>query len=110
MVLMLRRKRNLLGFAIAFTLAHSITLLASALLPGMGPLWLPRVAGTLMALFIIYLALESVFPSTPPRFRPLIAVASGMVFGSGFWFFLEPLVQYGGEHPMTAAISVQPRD
>jgi hypothetical protein len=105
MVLMLRRPRELLGFAIAFTMAHSVTLLASALLPGAGPLWLPRVAGTLMALFIIYLGLESVFPSTPARFRPLLAVASGMVFGSGFWFFLEPLVQYGGEHPVAAAVS-----
>ncbi|HYA17026.1 MAG TPA: HupE/UreJ family protein [Bryobacteraceae bacterium] len=105
MALMLRRPRELLGFAIAFTIAHSITLLASALLPGPGPVWLPRVSGTLMALFIIYLGLESVFPATPARFRPLVAIASGMVFGSGFWFFFEPLVQYGGEHPVAAALS-----
>jgi hypothetical protein len=58
-----------------------------------------------MALFIIYAGLESVFPATPARFRPLIAIASGMVFGSGFWFFLEPLLQFGGEHPAISAIS-----
>jgi hypothetical protein len=104
-VLLFRRLRALLPFAITFTVAHSVTLLASALTPGTGPVWLPRVTGTLMALFIIYTGLESVFPATPARFRPLIAIASGMVFGSGFWFFLEPLLQFGGEHPVVSALS-----
>ena len=84
MVLMLRRKRNLLGFAIAFSpwRTRSRCWLRRCC-RGWDRCGCPRVAGTLMALFIIYLALESVFPATPPRFRPLVAVASGMVFGFG---------------------------
>jgi hypothetical protein len=105
MVLLFRRVRAVVPFAIAFTLAHSVTLLASALIPGAGPVWLPRVTGTLMTLFVIYLGLECVVPATPTRFRTVIAIASGMIFGSGFWFFLERVFQFGGEHQVVSALS-----
>ncbi len=105
LVLLFVRLRALIPFLSAFTVAHSIALLASALIPGDSPAWLPRTVGTLMALFVIYVGLECVVPATPERYRPLIAVSSGLVYGSGFWFFLEPALQYGGSHPTLAALA-----
>jgi hypothetical protein len=105
LILLFGSFRALIPFVAAFSAAHSASLLASALIPGPGPVWLPRVVGTLMALFVIYVGLECVVPATLERYRPLVAVSGGLVFGSGFWFFLEPALQFGGNHPIISALS-----
>lgn len=105
LALLFRTAGTLVPFVLTFSVAHSAVLLSSALLPGQGPLWMPRIAGTLMALFILYAGLECAVPVTPRRFRPLVAIGSGMAFGAGFWIFLDPLIQYGGAHRVVSAIS-----
>lgn len=103
--LLLRTAGGLLPFILTFSAAHSAALLGAALLPGASPLWLPRVAGTLMAVSIVYLCLDNAFPTTPERYRPLVALVAGLVYGAGFWYFLEPALQYGGAHPAVAALA-----
>jgi hypothetical protein len=58
-----------------------------------------------MALSIIYTGLDCIIPATPERYRTLVAISSGLVFGSGFWFFLDPVIQFGGEHRVISAFS-----
>jgi len=108
-VLLLRRYRALFPFVVAFTIAHSFALIASAY--GLGPsgVWLPPLTYTLMALCVVYLALECVMAvSTSARRgkrRWGAAIACGLVFGSGFWFALFPVWQFGGDHPLVSVLS-----
>ncbi|HWE50993.1 MAG TPA: HupE/UreJ family protein [Bryobacteraceae bacterium] len=109
MVLLLRRYRALLPFVATFTAAHSVALIGSAY--GLGPagIWLPPLTYTLMALSVVYLALECVMAVTgkkrPRQVRWIAAIACGLVFGSGFWFALYPVWQFGGDHPLVSVLS-----
>ncbi len=116
-VLLFRRFRALIPFVAAFTIAHSLALIASAYNFGPAGVWLPPLTYTLMALSVVYLALAciiSVTASSPGgknrgknrgRNRWIAAVASGLVFGSGFWFALRPVLQFGGDHPAVSVLS-----
>jgi hypothetical protein len=107
-VLLLRRYRALIPFVAAFTLAHSFALIASAYNLGPAGVWLPPLTYTLMALSVVYLALECVMAVTTParrRKRWTAAIACGIVFGSGFWFALYPVWQFGGDHPLVSVLS-----
>jgi hypothetical protein len=108
--LLFRRFRALVPFVAAFTVAHSFALIASAYdLLGPTELWLPPLTYTLMALCVVYLALESVMriaaSGNVRKSRTVTAIASGLVFGSGFWFALRPVLQFGGEHPLVSVLS-----
>lgn len=108
-VLLFRRYRALLPFAIAFTLAHSFALIAAALstiynLAPPGP-WMPPLAGTLMALSVVYLALECIVNPAKGKRRELFAIASGFMYGFGFWFSLRPVLQFGGNHAVASILS-----
>ena len=109
MALLFRRFRALVPFVAAFTVAHSFALIASAYDLGPAALWLPPLTYTLMALCVVYLALESVMSITASthvrKNRWLAAIASGLVFGSGFWFALRPVLQFGGDHPLVSLLS-----
>ena len=104
-VLLCRRFRTLIPFVAAFAVAHSAVLIAAAYNRGPGASMVPALAGTTMALAIVYLALESVVRGIAPRQRWIMAVVSGIFFGSGFWFFLQPELQFGGEHPLASVLS-----
>jgi hypothetical protein len=62
----------------AFTVAHSITLLASAFGHAPGGLWFPPLIETLIAVSILYMALENIVGSNPRR-RWMIAFAVWLV-------------------------------
>src|SRR5205823_8088874 len=66
LVMPFRRLRELVLVITAFTLAHSITLIASAF--GLAPnaLWFPPLIETLIAASIVYMALENI---VTPRLR-----------------------------------------
>lgn len=112
-VLLFRRFRVLFPFIAAFTIAHSFALIASAYNLGPAGVWLPPLTYTLMALSVVYLALECIISVTVSprrgrdrvRSRWIAAVASGIVFGSGFWFALRPVLQFGGAHPAVSVLS-----
>jgi hypothetical protein len=104
LVVPFRRFWALVPIVTAFTVAHSITLIASA--TGLAPdaLWFPPLIETLIALSIVYMALENVFGAKLQR-RWVIAFAFGLVHGFGFSFVLSETLQFGGSHLITSLLS-----
>jgi len=96
-----RRIRPLVAIITSFTVAHSITLVASAF--GLAPKapWFPPFIETLIALSIVYMALENIFGTRWNR-RWLIAFGFGLVHGFGFSFALSETLQFAGSHLLTS--------
>ena len=88
----------------AFTLAHSITLIAAAL--GLAPsaLWFPPLIETLIAASIVFMAFENIMGAKLHR-RWLIAFGFGLVHGFGFSFALSESLQFAGAHLLTSLVS-----
>jgi hypothetical protein len=76
LVIPFRRLRPLIAIVTSFTVAHSVTLLASAYDLAPGALWFPPLIETLIATSIVYMAIENIVGSVP-------APASAPVWGSG---------------------------
>jgi hypothetical protein len=104
LVIPMRRFRPLLGVITAFTVAHSITLLASAF--GLAPdvLWFPPLIETLIAASIVWMALENI-ASAKVHYRWIIAFAFGLVHGFGFSFALRQTLQFAGSHLSLSLLS-----
>ena len=104
LVIPFRRWRPLILIITSFTIAHSITLIASAF--GLAPsaLWFPPLIETLIALSIIYMALENILGSNVQR-RWIITFAFGLVHGFGFSFVLGEMFQFAGSHLITSLFS-----
>jgi len=67
----LRRVRSLAAVVTAFTVAHAITMIASAYDLAPGALWFPPLIETLIAASIVYLALENiVFAASAEKMKP----------------------------------------
>jgi hypothetical protein len=104
LVIPLRRMRPLILVVTAFTVAHSITLIASAYNWAPGALWFPPLVETLIATSIVYMALENIVGANLTR-RWLITFAFGLVHGFGFSFALRETLQFAGSHLLTALLS-----
>ena len=96
-----RRWRPLVAIVTAFTVAHSITLVASVL--GLAPRapWFPPLIETLIAASIVYMAIENLVGTQWHR-RWVIAFAFGLVHGFGFSFALGETLQFAGRHLATS--------
>jgi len=106
LVFPVRRWRSLVAVVTAFTLAHSLTLGASALglAPGAG--WFPPLVEVLIAVSIVWLAIENiVLPAEKLAERWAIAFAFGLVHGFGFSFALADQLQFAGGHLLMALAS-----
>jgi hypothetical protein len=99
-----RRIRPLIVIVTSFTVAHSITLIASAF--GMVPnfLWFPPLIETLIAASIVYMAFENIVGSQWEK-RWVIAFAFGLVHGFGFSFALSEILQFAGGHLVTSLLA-----
>lgn len=104
LVIPFRRFRPLIGVITAFTAAHSITLISSAYNLGPDALWFPPLIETLIAVSIIYMALENIVGSSLQR-RWVIALGFGLVHGFGFSFALRQTLQFAGSHLLTSLLS-----
>ena len=104
LVIPFRRIRPLVAIVTAFTVAHSITLLASA--AGLAPdaLWFPPLIEVLIAASIVYMALENIVGPKLER-RWLVAFGFGLVHGFGFSFALRESLQFAGSHLATSLVS-----
>ena len=104
LVIPFRRLRSLVVLVTAFTVAHSITLIASAF--GFAPdtLWFPPFVETLIAASIVYMALENIVGANVKR-RWVITFAFGLVHGFGFSFALRETLQFAGSHLVTSLLS-----
>ena len=106
LVIPFRRFRQLLVVVTAFTVAHSITLIASAYDMGPDAGWFPPLVETLIAASIVYMALENILaPGAVLRRRWLIAFGFGLVHGFGFSFALRDTMQLAGSHLLTSLLS-----
>ena len=104
LVIPLRRLWPVVIVATAFTVAHSITLIASALGYVPGGLWFPPLIETLIAISILYMAVENVF-SGDVRRRWVLAFGFGLVHGFGFSFALRENLQFAGSHLLASLVS-----
>ncbi len=133
LVIPFRRVRPLVAVVTAFTVAHTITMIASAYNLAPDALWFPPLIETLIATSIVYLALENVVfaigkkpqstPSTERRSvlaisqdfaifsesalkrRWMIAFGFGLVHGFGFSFALRQTLQFAGSHVPASLLS-----
>ena len=104
LILPCRRIRSLIIVITAFTFAHSITLIASAL--GIVPsgLWFPPFVETLIAFSILYMAIENIIKTKQERRWPL-AFVFGLIHGFGFSFALSETMQFAGSHLLSSLLA-----
>jgi HupE / UreJ protein len=125
LVIPFRRFGALVAVVTAFTVAHSITLLASAYNLAPDALWFPPLIETLIATSIVYMALENIVGASartaqevgavrePPlriargalKRRWIIAFGFGLVHGFGFSFALRQTLQFAGSHLLASLLS-----
>jgi len=94
LVIPFRRFRALVPVVTAFTVAHSITLIASAYNLGPDELWFPPLIETLIAASIVYMALENIVGGSTVQRRWIISFGFGLVHGFGFSFGLRQTLQF----------------
>jgi len=104
LVIPFRRLRPLLVIVTAFTVAHSLTMIASVLGFAPGGLWFPPLVEVLIALSIVYTAIENIVGAKLER-RWMIAFGFGLVHGFGFSFALRESLQFAGRHLATSLVS-----
>jgi hypothetical protein len=123
LVIPFRRFGSLAAVVTAFTVAHSITLIASAFNLAPDALWFPPLIETLIAMSIVYMALENVvfasreapgadtaadasgWRSVALKRRWMVTFAFGLVHGFGFSFALRETLQFAGSHLLSSLLS-----
>ena len=99
-----RRFRSLFPIVTTFTIAHSITLIASTYDMAPDALWFQPLVETLIAVSIVYMALENIVAPALRR-RWAIAFAFGLVHGFGFSFTMRDTLQFAGSHLVPSLLS-----
>lgn len=104
LVIPFRKLRGLAVVVTAFTVAHSVTLIASAY--GMAPdgLWFAPLIETLIAVSILYMAFENIVGAKLGR-RWMVTFGFGLVHGFGFSFLLRERLQFAGEHLVSSLLA-----
>jgi hypothetical protein len=104
LVVPFRRFKPLVLIVTSFTVAHSITLLASAMgfAPSAG--WFPPFIEVLVAASIVFMALENIVGPKLER-RWLIAFGFGLVHGFAFSFALRESLQFAGRHLVSSLLA-----
>jgi hypothetical protein len=106
--LLFRNFLALMPFVIAFAIAHSTTLIASAYNLASDALWFPVLIETLIAIAIVYMAfvnIVAILGAPRQKVRWPLAFGFGLVYGFGFAFALRPALQFAGSHVLTSVLS-----
>jgi hypothetical protein len=104
LVIPFRRVRGLFSVITAFTVAHSITLFASAFHLAPRGAWFPPLVEIAIAVSIVYMALENLVHADLRR-RWLITGMFGLVHGFGFSDTLEQSLQFAGSYLLVSLFS-----
>ena len=104
LVIPFRRMRGLFSVITAFTLAHSVTLFASAFHLAPKGAWFPPFVETAIAASILYMAIENLFGPNLRR-RWLTAGMFGLVHGFGFADILAEKLQFAGSYLLLSLFS-----
>ncbi len=104
LVIPFRKFTPLLVVITSFTVAHSVTLIASAF--GLAPdsLWFPPLIETLIAISILYMAFENIAGANLQR-RWIVTFAFGLIHGFGFSFLLRERLQFAGDHLLASLLA-----
>ena len=123
LVIPFRRFGPLAAVVTAFTVAHSITLIAAAYNLAPDALWFPPLIETLIATSIVYMALENIvlagrsalglggepegagLNDRALKRRWLVTFAFGLAHGFGFSFALRDTLQFAGPHLLSSLVS-----
>lgn len=118
LVIPFRRLRALVVVVTAFTLAHSVTLIASAYNLAPDALWFPPLVETLIAVSIVYMTFENIIAATRSgrdgatalddralNRRWAVAFGFGLIHGFGFSFALRESLQFAGSHLLTSLLA-----
>jgi hypothetical protein len=115
LVIPFRKLRSLIVVVTAFTLAHSVTLIASAYNLAPDALWFPPLVETLIAVSIVYMAFENIIGSARAdsqgadaralNRRWAVAFGFGLIHGFGFSFALRETLQFAGSHLLTSLLA-----
>jgi hypothetical protein len=96
---------RLVGVITAFTVGHSVTLIAASVGAVPSGNWFPPLIETLIALTIVYMAFENILgawfngaAASALRWRWVITGAFGFIHGFGFSFVLQDDLQFTGSH------------
>ncbi len=110
--LLFRKFLALIPFAAAFTIAYSITLIASSYNLATDALWFQPLIETLTAISIVYTAFENIVfivgeGSLMRRERVgwALAFLFGLIYGFGFSFALRQALQFAGSHVLVSVLS-----
>jgi hypothetical protein len=104
LVIPFRRLGSLIVIVTSFTVAHSVTLIASAYDMAPSASWFPPLVETLIASSIVYMALENIVSPALKR-RWIVTSVFGLVHGFGFSFALRDSLQLAGSHVLTSLLS-----
>lgn len=96
--------RRLIPIITSFTVGHSITLLSSAFGFTPGALWFPVLIESLIALSIVYMAIENIVAAKLDH-RWVAAFGFGLVHGFGFSFLFRETLQFAGGHLFTSLLA-----
>jgi hypothetical protein len=105
LVIPFRRVRPLVMIVTAFTIAHSVTLIASAFEIAPSAIWFPPLIETLIAISVVYMALENIVGASGTQRRWMIACGFGLIHGFGFSFALRETLQFAGSYLLTSLVS-----
>jgi hypothetical protein len=105
LVIPFRQWRGLLAVITAFTVAHSITLIASAWNLAPDALWFPPLIETLIAASIVWMAFENIVGASTIQRRWIVAFCFGLVHGFGFSFALREKLQLAGSHLLASLLA-----
>lgn len=105
LVVPVRKLKPLILVVTAFTVAHSITMIAAALDYLPSGLWFPPLVETVIALSIVWMALENIIGATNFQRRWIVTFLFGLVHGFGFSFALRDTLQFGGKHFVTSLVA-----
>lgn len=104
LVIPFRRLRPLVLVVTSFTVAHSVTLIASAFDMAPTGLWFAPLIETLIAISILYMAVENIVGAKVEH-RWVVAFGFGLVHGFGFSFALRETLQFAGAHVLTSLLA-----
>ncbi len=105
LVIPFRRFRQLIVVVTAFTVAHSITLIGSAMGAAPSALWFPPLIEVGIAASIVYMALENIVGASNLHRRWVLTFGFGLVHGFGFSFVLHETLQFAGSHLLLSLLS-----
>ncbi len=108
LVVPVRRLRHIVPVITAFTVAHSVTLIASAM--GLAPRgdWFPPLVEAAIAASIVYTAIENIALRAVGQ-RWFISCLFGLIHGFGFSNALGDSLQFAGRHLLVSLLGLQCR-